>query len=134
MARRHTVAGDRSFTDLFQDILRNLQEMIRSEVKLAQTEIREEAAKVLSSGLWLMAGGVVALLALLFVMWAIVYALALVWPIWSAVLLVAMVLLIAASILLVVGVRRVRRVRPIPERTMESMREHVEWVKQFSKL
>lgn len=127
------MAGDRSFRDLFQDILRNLQEMIRSEVKLAQTEIREEAAKALSSGLWLMAGGVVAMLALLFVLWAIVYALALVWPMWSAVLLVAMVLLIAASILLVVGVRRVRRVRPIPERTMESMRENVEWVKQFSK-
>jgi hypothetical protein len=52
---------------------------------------------------------------------------------WSAVLLVAMVLLVAASILLVVGVRRVRRVRPTPERTMESMRENVEWVKQFSK-
>jgi uncharacterized membrane protein YqjE len=133
MARRQTVVGERSFTDLFQDILRNLQEMIRSEVKLAKTEIREEAVKAVRSGLWLIAGGVVALLALLFVMWTIVYALALVWPMWSAVLLVAIVLLVAASILLVVGVRRVRRVRPTPERTMESMRENVEWVKQFSK-
>jgi uncharacterized membrane protein YqjE len=133
MARRHTVAGDRSFTDLFQDILRNLQEMIRSEVELAKAEIREEAAKAFSSGVWLMAGGVAALLALLFVMWTIVYALALVWPMWSAVLLVAIVLLVAASILLVVGVRRVRRVHPTPARTIESMRENVEWVKQFSK-
>jgi hypothetical protein len=38
-------AGDRSLSDVLQDIIRNVQEIVRSEVRLAKTEIREEAAK-----------------------------------------------------------------------------------------
>ena len=38
-------AEDRSFSDVVQDILRNVQEIVRSEVRLAKTEIREEAVK-----------------------------------------------------------------------------------------
>jgi uncharacterized membrane protein YqjE len=127
------VAGDRSLTQLLQDILRNVQEIIRSEVDLAKAEVREEASKAVSSALWVIAGGVAALFALLFVLWTIVYALALVWPIWSAALLIAAVLAVTASVLLVIGVRRVRRVHPTPERTMESIKENVEWVKQSSR-
>jgi uncharacterized membrane protein YqjE len=41
--------GDRSLSDVLQDILRNVQEMVRSEVRLAKTEIREEAVKAKSS-------------------------------------------------------------------------------------
>jgi hypothetical protein len=41
---------DRSFADVFQDILHNVQEIVRSEVRLAKTEIREEAVK--ECGFW----------------------------------------------------------------------------------
>jgi hypothetical protein len=38
------MAGDRSFSEVVQDIIGNVQEIVRSEVRLA-TEMREEAAK-----------------------------------------------------------------------------------------
>ena len=43
-------ANERSFADVFQDIVRNIQEIVRSEVRLAKTEIRDEAAKAKSAG------------------------------------------------------------------------------------
>ena len=36
------MAEERSVSDVFQDILRNLQEMVRSEIRLAKVEIRGE--------------------------------------------------------------------------------------------
>ena len=42
-------AADRSFSDVLQDIIGNVQEMVRSEVRLAKTEIREQ---VVTSKSW----------------------------------------------------------------------------------
>jgi membrane protein implicated in regulation of membrane protease activity len=49
---------DRPVSDLFQDILRNVQEIIRSEVSLAKAELREEASKAAASVAWLAVGAV----------------------------------------------------------------------------
>ena len=54
-------AGDRSLSEVLQDIIHNVQEIVRSEVRLAETEIREEAAKAKSSTLWITAGAVTAI-------------------------------------------------------------------------
>jgi len=81
-------AEDRSFSDVVHDILHNVQEIVRSEVRLAKTEIGEEAAKAKSSAVLLGAGGLAALYAVLFLLLMIVYALCLVMPNWAAALLV----------------------------------------------
>ena len=39
------MTGDRSVSDVLQDILRNVQEILRSEVRLAKAEIRQEATQ-----------------------------------------------------------------------------------------
>jgi hypothetical protein len=46
-------SGDRFFSGVLQDIIRKVQEIVRSEVRLAKTEILEEAAKAKSSTLLL---------------------------------------------------------------------------------
>jgi Putative Actinobacterial Holin-X, holin superfamily III len=43
------VSQDRSLSEVFQDIVRNVQEIIRAEISLAKTEVREEASKAVSS-------------------------------------------------------------------------------------
>jgi len=43
-------ANSRSVTEVLQDVIGNIQEMVRSEVRLAKTEIRQEAIKAKSSG------------------------------------------------------------------------------------
>jgi uncharacterized membrane protein YqjE len=126
-------AGDRSLSDVLQDIIRNVQEIVRSEVRFAKTEIREEAAKAKSSTLLLGAGAVTASFAILFLLLMIVYALALVMPSWAAALIVGAALAVVASVVLTAGVRRFKQLHTAPERTVVTIKEKGEWAKQHSK-
>ena len=127
------MAEERSVSDVLQDILRNLQEMVRSEIRLAKVEIRGEAKQAVSSGVWIAAGGVAATSAWMFLLWTLVYALATRMSMWTATLLVAVVMAAAAAALIMSGIRRAQRIRPIPERTVESVKENLEWMKQPTK-
>ena len=79
---------------------------------------------------WVVAGVVTAAFAVAFALWAITYAIGLVWPMWAASLIVAVVLAIAAAVLLTAGMARFKRLSPTPERTLETMKENVAWVRQ----
>ena len=127
------MAEERSVSDVFQDILRNLQEMVRSEIRLAKVEIRGEVKQAVSSGVWIAAGGVAATSAWIFLLWTLAYALATRMSMWAATLLVAVVMAAAAVALIMSGIRRAKRIRPIPERTVESVKENLEWMKQPTK-
>jgi uncharacterized membrane protein YqjE len=118
---------------VFQDILRNVQEILRSEVRLAKTEIREEAAKAKSSALMLGAGAVTAMFAMFFLLLTVVHALTLVMPSWAAALIVGGVLAGVACVILLAGTRRFKQIHPTPQRTVETLRENVEWAKQRAK-
>jgi|ERR1019366_4140718 uncharacterized membrane protein YqjE len=126
-------AEDRSLSDVLQDVIRNVQEIVRSEVRLAKTEIREEAAKAKSPTLLLGAGALTAIFAILFLLLMIVYALALVMPSWAAALIVGAALAVVAGVTLSAGIRRFKLIHPTPERTVETIKENVEWAKQHTK-
>jgi uncharacterized membrane protein YqjE len=127
------VNGERSVSDVLQDILRNLQEMVRSEVRLAKVEIRDEVRRAVSSSIWIVAGVVGALSAWIFLLWTVTYSLATRMSMWAATLVVAVVMACIASVLVIGGIRKVRRIQPIPERTVESVKENLEWMKQPTK-
>jgi uncharacterized membrane protein YqjE len=74
-------AADRSFSDVLQNIIRNVQEIVRSEVRLAKAEIQEEAVKTKTSILWLGAGVLAGIFGVFFLLFTTVYALAIVLPI-----------------------------------------------------
>src|ERR1700686_3045442 len=126
-------AEDRSLSDVLEDVIRNVQEIVRSEVRLAKTEIREEAARAKSATLLLGAGAVIAIFAILFLLLVIVHALALVMPSWAAALIVGAALALVASVMLPAGVRRFKQIVPTPERTVGTIKENVEWAKQHTK-
>ena len=127
------MAEERSVSDVFQEIRRNLQEMFRSEIRLAKVEIRGEVKRAVSSGVWIAAGGVAAMSAGIFLLWALTYALATQMSMWAATLIVALVLATAAAVLIMSGIRKAKRIQPIPERTVESVKENLEWMKQPTK-
>jgi len=125
---RMPLQPERSTADLVKDIIDLLQDMIRSEVRLAKAEIKEEAidgGKALS----LLAGG--ALLCLysigLFLL-ACVYGLSVLMPPALAALIVSVVAGAGAAVLGYYGKARLKMVKP-PEKTIESIKENVEWAK-----
>jgi len=127
------VPEERSISDILQDILTHLQGMVRYEVRLAKAEIREELSRARSSGIWIVTGVLVALSAWLFLLWAAAYALSTAMPTWAAALVVAMVTAVAAAVLIVGGIHRAGRIQPIPDQTVESIKETLGWLKQSTK-
>jgi Flp pilus assembly protein TadB len=127
------VGGERSFVDVLQDIARNVNEIIRSEVRLAQAEMREEATKAVASAGWLIAAAVATVLAVHLLLWSSVYALALIAPLWAAALAVAAMLAVTAGILFLAAKRRFKRLHVPPGRTVESIKESASWVRESIK-
>jgi cytochrome bd-type quinol oxidase subunit 2 len=114
-------------------MLRNAQELFRSEIRLAKTEIQEEATRAASSALWLAAGSVVVLSSWSFLLWTAAYALSAVMAMWAATLVIALITATVGAIAIGVGVRRMKRVAPVPDRTIDSLKENLEWIKQPTK-
>ena len=114
---------ERTLADVLQDIIANVQEIVRSELRLASVEIREELVKAASAGKVAAAGAVLALFSFALFLLAAVYGLALVMPPWMAALAVAIVLAIAGSILITAGSKRLKLIHLKPEKTVASIRE-----------
>lgn len=124
---------ERALSDVLRDILRNLQEIFRSEVRLAKVEFREEARQAAAAAAWIAAGTIGALSAWALLLWTIAFALSTRMSMWAATLVLAVVLACVASVLMVAGIRRVKRIHPIPERTIASIKENVEWMRHPAK-
>jgi len=124
---------ERSAADVLKDIVGNVQEIIRSEVRLAKAETTAEVGKAKSSVALLGAGAVCALFGATFTLLAAVYALSLVMAAWLAALIVGAVMAIAGAVLLSRGLDEWKKVNPKPERTIETVKENVEWMKNQTK-
>ncbi|CAL9346782.1 hypothetical protein SUDANB121_00394 [Nocardiopsis dassonvillei] len=120
---------DPSFSELLGEVTGDLQTLFRQEVALAKAEVREEAVKAGKAAGLLSGAGFSAYMALLLLSLAAVFGLAvLIGPGWAA-LAVALVWAIVALILFVTGRKRMREVSPKPERTIETLKEDVQWAK-----
>ncbi len=124
---------ERSVTQILQDIFTNVQEIIRSEMRLARTEIGEETNKALRAVAVLGAGLILGMYAVGFLLLSAVYALAAVLPDWLGPLLVGLMVAVFATALIVIGRNRIRTVSPVPQRTIASVKEDAQWVKDQTK-
>jgi uncharacterized membrane protein YqjE len=120
---------DRPISAVLSDIVGNVQHIVRAEVKLAKAEVQEEIAKAKRGMIFLVAGGMAAALAAVFILLAAVYALALVWPLWAAALVVGAGTGLAGYAVLTSGIRQIRSVSLAPPRTVSTIQENIEWAK-----
>jgi len=124
-----TGENNRSVADVLQDIVANIQTIIRSEVRLAKTEIAEEATKAGRAAGMIAGGTAAALFTVWLLLLTILFALSTAIPMWSASLVLFVVMAAITIILLSVGKKRWKTVHPKPEKTIESVKESVEWAK-----
>jgi uncharacterized membrane protein SirB2 len=116
-------------TDVLHDIVGNLQEIFRSEFRLAKAEIQQEVAKAARSGAPLVIGALLSLYGIGFLLLAVVHALSTVVDPWLAALLIGVAALAVSMVLISVGRNRLRQVRVVPERTVGTLKENVQWAK-----
>lgn len=127
-AARPDVA-DVAVGDLVGNVTRDLSTLMRQELALARAELTQEASTAGKAAGALGAAGVAGHFALLFASLALWAGLAnLMDPGWAA-LIVTVVWAAVAAALYVGGRARLRRVRPTPERTIDSLSRIPEAVK-----
>lgn len=122
--------GDRSIASLLGDIVTNLQQMVRAEVRLAKVELRQEAAKARQGAVLLVAGGLAAVLGLGVLLLAAVYALALVVPAWAAALIVGLVTAAVGGAVVSAGLRHFHSIHLPPQKSAAVLAENIQWAKQ----
>lgn len=120
--------NEQSWSTLLDRIITNVQEIIRSEVRLAKAELTQQGRIAAKAGTSLAIGAVFGLLGGSFILVCIACALAIVLPWWLATLIVGLILLFVSTIFVVVGVTKMRTVRK-PVQTIQSVRETVQWAK-----
>jgi drug/metabolite transporter (DMT)-like permease len=123
---------DRSIGAVLGDIAQHIQGIVKAELRLAKTEVRQELVTAGSAGVLVVAGGVGALIAVVFCLLAAVYALSTVIPSWAAALCVAFAVGIVAAAIIAGGLKRIAAIRVAPT-TVSTVRENVEWAKQQAK-
>jgi uncharacterized membrane protein YqjE len=123
------IQSDRSFADLVRQVVADLQEIVRSEVRLAKAEVREEAGKAANAAKMSAMGGVMALYAGGALVLGIIWLLSQYVSNWAAALIVAVVLGVIAAIMLMVGKGRLNEINPKPEKTIDSIKENLQWNK-----
>lgn len=122
----------RPISAVLRDIIRDVQEIVHSEIRLAKTEVSEELVKAKGAGFLLGLGAFFGFFATLFGLVAAVYGLSRVMPNWAAALLVAAPLGVAAVGMCMAGLKRFREVHPIPDHAVENVKENVQWaIQQF---
>ena len=125
-------AGSRSIPEILQDVLANIQDIVRAEVRLAKAELGGELNRARSGGLLIGVGAVAAIFSALFLLLACVYALRLVIPDWAAALIVAAAVAVAAAVTVGLGLKRLKTIQVAPK-TAASLKENVRWAKQLTK-
>jgi uncharacterized membrane protein YqjE len=121
---------DRPIGELLKELANETTTLVRQELDLAKAEMREKAGKAGPGfGMW-GAAGVTALLALGSLTAFVILALDGAIPNWLAALIVGLVYAAIAGVLYVRGKHRVEEAgSPVPEKTIETVKEDVQWAK-----
>jgi hypothetical protein len=130
MAAAHNGPGEASAADLVKQLSEQTSRLVRQEVELARAELAIKGKRA-GIGAGMFGGaGVLGLLAAGALVAAAIAALALAVATWLSALIVAVVLGAAAGVAALMGKQKVRQAMPpVPQDSVESVKEDVQWTK-----
>ena len=121
--------AETSVGELIGNISNDLSQLFRQEVDLAKAEIKQEAGKAGKAAGMLGAAAFAGYLVVILLSFALVAALSNVMdPGWAA-LIVAVLWAVIGGVLYSVGRKRLKTVDPVPRRTVDTIKEDAQWLK-----
>lgn len=124
-----STSADRPLSAILSDIVGNVQQMVRAEIRLAKVELREEVAKAKRGALLLVGGALLGVLALGVLLLAAVYALSTIVAPALAALIVGVVAAVVAGAAAAAGAKQFSRVNLPPPKTSATVQETIQWAK-----
>jgi F0F1-type ATP synthase assembly protein I len=122
-------APEKSLGQLFSELTSDLSTLMRKEVELAKVETKEEVSRAGKAGGMLGGGAFAGYLALLFLSFALAWLLDEWMHTALAFLIVGLLYAVVAAVLIVRGRARLQDVNPVPQQTVETLKEDVQWAK-----
>jgi Flp pilus assembly protein TadB len=121
---------DRSLPELLKQLSEQTTQLVHQELELAKAELTQKGKQAGAGAGLFGAAGAIGLLGAAALTTCFILALDAVMPAWLAALLVAVVYGIIAYVLVKQGQARMKRaVPPVPEQTIETVKEDVEWAR-----
>jgi uncharacterized membrane protein YqjE len=121
-------------SDLVKQVSDEAKTLLQQEFTLAKVEMTEKAKQVGIAGGMIGAAGYISHLAALGLMLTLIFALATFMPAWVAALVVTVVFVAGAATLALAGKKRIKKTGPpIPEETIESVKQTIDTVKEEAK-
>jgi uncharacterized membrane protein YqjE len=120
---------DRSLGEIVGDISQNLSTLVRQEIDLAKTELKQEASTA-GKGVAMLAGAAITgLLVLIFLSWTLVWLLDNWMPVELAALIVALLWAVVTGVLAGVGRKKLQEANPQLPQTQQTLKEDAAWVR-----
>lgn len=123
-------AEDRSIGSLISELLADIRLLFSQEIDLAKRELNEKVSAVAKSAVSIVIGAVLAIGGLFVLMAALVLILDLFMPAWVAAFVLALAFLLVGGIILFLGIQKLRTMKYVPERTVKTVEEGVQRVKE----
>ena len=120
---------ERSLSELLSDVTTEVATLFRKEVELAKAETTEQVSKAAKAGGMLGAAAVIGFLDLILFSFALAWALSEVVPEGVAFAIVGVVFAIVAGVLAMAGKKRLANVNPMPNQTVQTLRQDVQVAK-----
>jgi uncharacterized membrane protein YqjE len=111
-------------------IVEDLQGIVRGEVLLAKTEIKEDVSAMGKGAASIAAGAMVALVGLIFVMLGVTYLINKSLEMWISAGIVGVALLLIGGIAAMAGKKTLSATSLKPAQTIESLKEDQQWANQ----
>lgn len=124
--------GEGSLGELLTGLTTDLSTLLRQEVQLAKVETMENVTHATQSVVLMAVGGFVAYAGFLTLLVALVTGLATLfsWPIWLSALIIGVIVLIIGVVVLQSGRGQLNEVNVVPEKTVETIKENVDMIKE----
>ena len=121
--------SEQSVGELVSGIASDLSTLMRQELDLAKVEVKQEVSKAGKAAGMLGGAGLAGWMVALFLSFTLLYLLDSAIDAGWAALIVAVIWAIIGAVLFVIGRNRLKAVDPTPHRTVETVKEDVEWLK-----
>jgi hypothetical protein len=123
------IEEDRSIGDLFSDLSREVNLLVRQEIALARAETTEKISQVAKHSVLMVVGLALAYAGLLGLIAAAIYGLGTVLPWWASSLIIGGGVFLLGLILVQIGRSNLKKSDLKPRHTIDSIKEDLQWAK-----
>jgi hypothetical protein len=122
--------AERSLGELFSQLSQDVSALFRQEVRLAKIEVSQKASEAGKQVSIIGAGGSIAYAGFLALLAALILGLSEFMAAWLAALIVGLVVAGIGYFIAQKGINDLKNVNPAPEKTIQTIKEDGQWLKQ----